>query len=172
MANMGFGPIGSNTIFLRKYRWMFTLPDVAGAVTGVLPPNKAARPSLSFKEIEAQHVTETVYRPGKPDWKPINLTLYDVKGSVMGNPVWEWVRKLYDPQQNSTYTPSAEGFIKPTAELVMYDGKGTVCERWTFETVWCSNIEFGDLDMGTSDVVTCDLTLRYDRAYIEFNSEA
>ena len=30
-------------------------------------------------------------------------------------------------------------------------------------------VEFGDLDMGVADVITCEITLRYDRAYISYN---
>ena len=34
-------------------------------------------------------------------------------------------------------------------------------------TGWEWSIDFGDLDMSLSDVLTCDLTLRYARAYID-----
>jgi hypothetical protein len=40
-------------------------------------------------------------------------------------------------------------------------------EGWKLEGVWCQNAEFGELDMQSSEVVTCDVSLRYDRAYWE-----
>jgi hypothetical protein len=163
----GFGIASPTTVFMRKHRWLFKIPSVSAEPVSALPPFKGARPSLQFKEMEAQHMTETIYYPGKPEWKPIPLVLYELKRSdVSANPVWDWLKQLYDPEQNSRYNPSAEGFKKPEAILEMYDGAGEVCERWKFETIWCQNVEFGDLDMSSSEVVTCELTLRYDRAYI------
>ena len=77
--NMGLFSGFDTTCFKRKHRWLFEIEDVSGdpAVSKVLPPSKASRPNLQFKELEAQHVSETIYFPGKPDWKPITVTLYD-----------------------------------------------------------------------------------------------
>jgi hypothetical protein len=57
--------------------------------------------------------------------------------------------------------------MKERATLEMYNGCGDVLETWVFENAWPQAVEFGDLDMSSSDVVTCDLTIRYDRAYIQ-----
>ena len=164
-----FGLEDPNACFKRKNRWLFTITGVSAdsnASTGVnsLPPSKTSRPSISFKEIEAQHLSETIYFPGKPEWKPITLTLYDLKKSV--NPVFNWLKKIYDPENNSKYGPSCDGFKERSATLELFDGCGRSIETWVFETIWPQSIEFGELDMTTSDLTTCDLTLRYDRAYV------
>jgi hypothetical protein len=168
MARSTMGPdfgLGDDDVcFKRRFRWLLIIPQVSAEGIDTLPPSKSARPSLSFKEIEAQHVSETIYFPGKPDWKPITLSLYDIKKNR--HPVMEWIKKLYDPQQGS-YKYSCEGFKKDRATLELYDGCGEVIETWVYENVYPQNIEFGDLDMQNSEILTCDLTLRYDRAYIE-----
>jgi len=170
-----FGLEDPNACFKRKNRWLFKIENVSALGVSSLPPSKAARPSLSFKEIEVQHLNETVYYPGKPEWKPITLTLYDLKKNAL-NPVFEWLSELYDPRSTSEYGPSCgtvdpalptDGFKKPQATLELYDGCGTKIETWFFEAVWPQAVEFGDLDMSTSELITCDLTLRYDRAYIK-----
>lgn len=161
-----FGLSDPNSCFKTKNKWLFKIEQISADGINSLPPAKSARPSLSFKEIEVQHMTETVYFPGKPDYKPINLTLYDLKRGPK-HPILEWIYEIYNPKKNSTYKPSCEGFKKQQARLELYDGCGEVIETWIFESVWPQNIEFGELDMLTSEVVTCDLTLRYDRAYIE-----
>ena len=165
--NMGFGLGLANpdTCFKRKYRWLFIINGVSASGVNSLAPSKSARPTLNFKEIEVQHLTETIYFPGKPEWKPVTLTLYDYKLNL--NPVFEWLTKLYDPSKGSQYTPSCNGFKEQQARLELYDGCGNVLEAWIFESVWPQAIEFGDLDMSSSEIVTCDLTLRYDRAYIQ-----
>jgi hypothetical protein len=176
-----FGLSSPGTKFKRKYRWVFNIPGISEDPISALPPSKAARPSISFKEIEAQHLSETVYFPGKPDWKPITITLYDiVRDNATKHPVFEWLRKYYDPEKGSVLfaceeqiigkpiTLTGSGFKKPEATLQLLGGCGEIIETWKFINVWPQNIEFGDLDMQSSEVLTCDLTLRYDRAYIEY----
>ena len=165
--------------FKRKYRWMFSIQDVAGdpanLSSNALPPSKGSRPSLNFKELEAQHLSETIFYPGKPDWKPITVTLYDIRS--YNNPVFNWIARYYNPETGSLQPSSA--FLNtngntlkvPSARLQMYSGCGKVIEEWIFENVWPQAIEFGELDMSQGDVVTIDLTLRYDRAYINLNPD-
>jgi len=174
---MGFdlGLSGGNTCFKRKFRWMLKLDGISGEGVNALPPLRSARPSLSFKEMEVQHLNETIFYPSKPEWKPFPLSLYDLKKAEkkvkdkteivdIKNPVVAWIKSIYDASSGD-WKPSS-GF-KRNCTLEMYDGCGNVIETWTFENAWPQNIEFGELDMSSSDVMTIDLTLRYDRAYIE-----
>lgn len=174
MANMGLGVLGSSNIcYKRKYRWMFSVSAIMGNGVSLLPPSRSARPNLSFKEMSVEHLNETIYAPGKPDWKPINVSLYDI---VLGNSkphlIFQWLQTFYNPckkvagSNTGTYTlPVGSGFILD-AYLDLYDGCGNVIESWVYKEAWPQSVEFGELDMGNSEVLTCDLTLRYNRAYI------
>lgn len=163
-----FGLDANDVCFKRKFRWLMRIDGVsADQGASSLPPTKAARPSLSFKEVEAQHLTETIYYPSKPDWKPVNLVLFDINSSAGNNPVWEWIKTVYDAQAGK-YQPSVQTQkgLKRDVTLEMYDGCGNVLETWTYENAWPQQIEFGDLDMGSGEVVMVEITLRYDRAFI------
>lgn len=166
----GDGALNSPDVcFKRKNRWLFKIPGVSadGGIihSPCLPPFKSGRPGLTFKEMDAQHMNETIYFPSKPEWKPINLSLYDIKKA--SNPVMNWIKKTYNVTSDGSYwTPSASGFKIDTCYLELYDGCGETIEQWVFKNVWPNSIEFGDLDMSTADVITIDLTLRYDRAYL------
>lgn len=166
---MGLGVLAApETIFKRRFRWMFRIEGICGDQgINVLPPLKSARPNLAFKNIEVQHLIEDVYLPGKPDWKPINLTLYEICDSNMrGHPVWDWIHEIYQPYEGN-YFPiiNSNGVFKKTGELELYTGCGDIIESWTFENCWPEQINFGELDMGNNEVVTCDITLKYDRAW-------
>lgn len=163
-----FGLSNPSTCFKTKFRWLFKITDVSAEGIYTLPPSRGARPSVSFKEIEVQHTNETIYFPGKPDWKPVNLTLYDLKKYGV-HPVFQWLAQIYDPENDSAYKPSCNGFKKDEATLELYDGCGNVLETWVFESIWPQAVDFGELNMSESEVVTCDLTLRYDRAYVKRN---
>lgn len=166
-CNMGMGTLAApSTIFQRKFRWMFTVigSNYIGdnASLGALPPLKGARPSLEFKDIEVPHVVEDIYLPGKPSWKPINLVLYEICTKTP-NPIWTWINQCYVPQTGDFF-PILDKSFKKWCSLELYSGCGDVLERWMFENAWPSQINWGDLDMSSSEVVTCDITLRYDRA--------
>jgi len=161
---MGLGKLGGDVCIMRKFRWLFFIDGVCDDGTTALPPDKGARPSLNFKEIEAQHLNETVYFAGKPDWKPVNLTLFDLKSKT--NPIFKWLKEQYEPcEDKGTWKVPTEDAWKKTGRLKMYDGCGNVIEEWVFANIWPNNIEWGDLDMSSNDYVTVELTLRYDRAW-------
>lgn len=182
---MPFVPMGldwfrESDCYKRKFRFAFfaNSADRKYIDTGVnaLPPQKGARPSLAFKEIEVQHLTETIYYPGKPDWKPVTFTLYDIMppgGGRSTNPIFDWIKLIYNPQSGD-YHPvvneRAQGdarYFKKRCCLFMLNGCGDVLEKWVFEGAWPQESNFGELDMGNMEIATCEVTLRYDRAWIE-----
>jgi len=170
-----FGLNETDLCLPRKHRWLFFIEAVSADGINALPPFKAARPTLTFKEMEAQHLNETIYFPQKPDWKPINLTLYEPRSRTNPHPIFEWIKKGYNPDPDSEWKPSViegaagppQALKVPEARLELYDGCGEIMEKWKFETVYPQVINFGDLDMSSGDIVTVDVTLRYDRAFIE-----
>ncbi len=173
MGNMGFDfglPLsdGSSKTCKRNFRWLLKIDDISARGTNCLPPLRSSRPSISFREMEVSHLNEQVFYPSKPDWKPISLVLYDVKRK--GHPVFDWLRNIYDvnEKQANWHPVVGRNFLK-TADLQLYDAVGNIVERWVFENAWPQTVDFGELDMGNSDIVTCDLTLRYARAYILTN---
>lgn len=163
---MGIGVLGGSQVcFKRKFRWMFYIQGVVGEGANMLPPEKASRPSLSFKEIQAEHLNETIYFAGKPDWKQVSVTLFDLKTNT--NPIFDWLKKQYDTcgGKGDWKRPGLDW--KREATIEMYDGCGNTIEKWVLMNSWPSTVEWGDMDMGQSEYTTVDLTLRYDRAWIE-----
>lgn len=172
----------------RPFRWMFEVPQVCGDQSegvNALPPSKAARPTLAFKEMSVNHLVEDVYYPAKPDWRPINITVYDIKrenasASSRGegysestsegqthHPVFNWLQEVYKVKEGKFLAPLKGKFIKECS-LKLLDGEGCTIERWIFETAWPNNINFDMLDMANStNILTCEFTLRYARAYID-----
>ena len=144
----------------RKNQWLFKIQGVSAPI---LPPKDGARPNLGFKEMEIRHINEDVYYPMKPDWKTINLVLYDVKTG--SNPVFDWIKKVYDPKNDARWNPVSVGFLKQP-RLELYDGCGNLIESWTFEEAWPSQVNFQNLEMGSNDILLIEITLRYARAYI------
>lgn len=156
----------------RKFRWGLFIDKAVGENNlyyDVLPPLKSARPNLQFKETMVHHLSEDMYYPGKPDWKPITITVYDVKRPI--HPIFQWIEEYYRPKVNACLMePNRGSFMKTggnNVRLEMYDGCGYVLERWVFEDAWPQSIDFQTLDMADSGIMLIDITLRYARAWIE-----
>ena len=79
--------------------------------------------------------------------------------------MFDWITTLYDPTEG-TWGPACPDF-KWDAEVRLYDGCGNLIETWIYENAYPQTVEFGELDMVSTDLVTVDMTLRYDRAYIQ-----
>lgn len=171
MAKMGlqFG-LEEGQYCKRQHHWMFTIDGIIGDETKInaLPPSKASRPHLTFTEINVRHLIEDVFIPGKPDWKPITITVFDLVKNQ--NPIWNWIITFYDPSLGKLIPPNTqpeidEGFFRQ-CQLRMLDGCGREIELWTYEDAWPQQINFQTLDYGQQDVMMADITLRYARAYI------
>lgn len=158
----------------RQNRWMFTVTNFIGesgeASMRALPPEKSSRPSLSFKESAVKHLVEDVFYPAKPEWRPITVTVFDLKKT--DNPLFRWITEIYEPSLGIFYQPNMfpgpdMGFIRQ-CYLQLFDGCGNTVEKWVFEDAWPQNINFQSLDMTQQGIVMADITLRYARAYIEY----
>lgn len=162
----------------RQHRWMFKVDatptedgiigDPEGNAINALPPEKSARPSIGFKEMMVHHLIEDVYYPAKAEWRPINITVFDLK--KQRNMIFEWLLKIYDPQGGQFFEPNKikdikKGFIRECS-LEMYDGCGNIVERWIYEDAWPQSINFQTLDMNQHGIMMAEISLRYARAYI------
>lgn len=162
---------GDQVVFKRKFRWLFKIPEICIEGVFALPPLRGSRPTYSFKEVGVQHLTEEIFYPMKVEWKPINLVLYDTAKPI--HPVIEWISLIHRINYNCDhkFIPSVSGEdnmisapFKKLGKLELYDGCGNIIEQWKFENCWPQSVEFGDLDMASNDIVTVNITLRYDRA--------
>ena len=169
---MGFfrpewGNTGNAGTAKRKFRWLFNIENITLGNDTALPCMKASRPKLNFKEMQAEHLNETISYPSKPDWQPIQLSLYD-RCIPAQNPIFTWLKQQYDPTPNkcSNWYPCIDSLsFKPCCTLQLLDGCGNILENWTLEHCYPQNIDWGDLDMTDNGWVTVDFILRYDRAF-------
>lgn len=168
--NMGLHPLISKGWGGRKFRWMFSVQPYLGDGMSMLPATKAARPNVSFKEFQAEHLHETIFFPGKVEWQTIDVSLYDIKCN--DNPIYEWMKWLYSPDpENDYYVPSLSqtlggGQYKNTAQINLFDGCGNTIESWIYMNAYPAKIDWGEVDYTNNEFLTVDITLRFDRAYI------
>ena len=162
VVNAGGGGGPSNTVEVRRaHRWVFeTLGPVAPNVLLLL--QSAQRPSFSFEEPEMHHNQEKVYFAGKQSWEPISLVWYDGEQSPdVSEAVYNWLNSVVDiPSANV----AAVNVYKAEASLQVQDGQGASNERWEMYGVWPQAVNYQELNYTSTDLMTVEATMRYDRA--------
>lgn len=168
---MGLGALGNgDVIFKRKFRWTFEIEYCCGEPNGRKVPasfvKMGNRPQIDFEEIEINYLNGKMFIPGKGTWQPLSVTYYDVAGLTSGSATTEllsWIASIYDfTDPDCLPMNSSLGSYAGRAKLMLYDGCGNPLESWLLNNVWPQSVNWGDLDMGSSDECTIELTLRYD----------
>ena len=153
----------------RQFRWVFELGGQNTSIESYFVKT-AKKPSFTVSEIPLQYVAHTFYYPGRVAWQPIDLTFVD--------PV------VPDTTVTLANIVSAAGYLLPTQvttaeksmskgafvnavgapKLTQIDADGKPIEEWTLWNAFVTNLDFGQLDYASDELVIISMTLRYDYA--------
>lgn len=125
----------------------------------------ANRPTITFEEIELDHINVKRYVKGKGAWETLEVTLYDPIVPSGAQAVMEWVR-LH--KESVTGRDGYSDFYKKEVTFNVLGPVGDVVEEWTLKGAFIQDATFGDLDFASSEPVDITLTLRYDYAILQF----
>lgn len=157
----------SNTLEIRrKHRWVF---ETLGRGTGqfsqaeLLVLLSASRPSLKFDDsVEMHHNQEVARFAGKHDWDPVTMVWYDVEQQPdVSRGLYHWIETVLNMQSMDVAHPR---FYKRNAALIMLDGSGQATEQWSMMGTWPAACNWQELDYSSSDLMTLEATMRFDRA--------
>jgi len=163
--NMGIGRLGGNDlIHKRKFRWTFAVERDGGKRVPASFVKMAARPNIAIEETEINFLNAKTWIPGKGAWEQITITYYDVTAlDGTGNEeLWSWLASVYNFIDNVALTQSSRRrCYGGTGVCTMYDGCGQELEEWRLFDCWPTNVNFGELDYGSSEEATIEVQLRY-----------
>ncbi len=125
----------------------------------------ANRPSITFEEVELNHINVKRFVKGKGSWEPIEITLYDPVVPSGAQAVMEWVR-LH--KESVTGRDGYSDFYKKDITINMLGPVGDKIEEWTLKGAFIVSAAFNDLDWSASDPAEITLSLRYDYAILQF----
>ena len=125
----------------------------------------AARPSITFEEVELNHMNVKRFLKGKGTWDTIEITMYDPVVPSAAQAVMEWIRLSHE---SVTGRDGYSDFYKKDVNIKVLGPVGDVVEQWTLKGTWIQAANFNDLDFASSDPVEIEVTLRYDYAILEF----
>lgn len=125
----------------------------------------SAKPSIANGEVTLDHINVQRYVKGKSVWNTISVTLYDAIVPSGAQAVMEWIRLHHE---SATGRDGYSSYYKKEVRLKQLSPLGEVIEEWKLNGTYIVDANFGSLDWSTEDVVTVELTLRYDWALLEF----
>ena len=125
------------------------------------------RPSVSFEQIEIPIYNSKVYLAGKPTWAEVTCQLRDDAGGEVTRRVGEQMQKQFDFFEQASASSGID--YKFTTVLEVLDGGNgantpNILETWTIDGCYLMTADYGDMNYGTNDPATIDLTIRYDNA--------
>ena len=123
------------------------------------------RPSISFEEVELNHLNVKRFVKGKATWETVEMTLYDPVVPSAAQAVMEWVRLSHE---SVTGRDGYSDFYKKDCTVQMLGPVGDIVEEWTLKGAWIKTANFGTLDQTVNDPVEITVSLRYDYAILQF----
>lgn len=174
ISNFGVPTAGAadGTTLMPKLQYRFRVSFVdMGTNTGIkeLTQNvvSASRPNMSHEEIVIDSYNSKTYLAGKHTWEPVTLVFRDDQNSHVLKAIAAQLNKQVDHGDQSSAT-AGNGY-KFTVTIDTLDGGNggndtTVFDSWLLKGAFIQNVQYGDLNYATSDMVQVTLTLRYDTA--------
>lgn len=174
MANLNqFGiPTENGTTMMMpklQYRFRVNLYNFGREATSVeLTQNvvSVTRPSVTHEEVTLDAYNSRAYLAGKHSWEPITLTIRDDMNNTASKHVASQLQKQLNHGLQAA--PPAGSNYKFGMVIEQLDGgqPGTIIESWSINGCFIQNVNYGENNYATSDVMTITLQIRYDNADI------
>jgi hypothetical protein len=141
--------------------------DAAGGLNLTKQVVDCARPTMTFDEITMPIYNSTMYLAGKGKWSTIAINIRDDASGTVAKAVGQQIQKQMDFVEQASAATGQDYKFQTNIEI-LDGGNGVnvpqVLETWELYGCFVQNVVYGALNYGTSDVVTVQLTLRYDNA--------
>ena len=125
------------------------------------------RPNLNFNPFVIDLYNSKVNLIGKPEWQTVTINLRDDAQGLVSGMVGEQVQKQFDFAQQSSAASGIDYKFGLTFEM-LDGGNGanaaTVLETWEIYGAFIQEVNWGEMNYGTSEAAMIALTIKYDNA--------
>ena len=120
-------------------------------------------PSESSEEIDIGVDNEHLYYAGRQSYEAGSISLRDYVDLEVANFIKEWRKRVFDPATGQMgYKAEYAGIVI----IQQYDPKGEIAREWKLTGVWPQSANYGDISQDSTDPVSVEVTLRYDKAVL------
>jgi hypothetical protein len=151
------------TAFEPKVKFRFIM-YIAGIPSFII--KKVDRPKFESAEVVLPHINVERYTKGKSKWNEITAELYDPIVPSGAQAVMEWVRAGHE---SVTGRDGYADFYQKDVTINVLGPVDDIVEEWILKAAWCKSADFQDLDWADeSSALTCNITIRYNYALLNF----
>ena len=157
----------------RKFNFEVSISDDEGMMENYFAKT-ATKPSFTINAAEHNYLNHTFYYPGRLTWNDVTVTFVDPGGgdSASGSLAKLLANAGYNPPQNpednKTMSKSKACGALGGVIIRQLDENGALLDEWVLINAWVTEVNFGDLDYSSDDLVEVSCTFKYDFAkYLE-----
>ena len=125
------------------------------------------RPTVSFEQIPIPIYNSTIKLAGKYSWGDITTNLRDDAGGAVSKLVGEQLQKQLDFMEQASASSGIDYKFLTRFE-VLDGGNGTsepiALETWEIYGCYLSEVNYNDMNYGSSEAATISMTIRFDNA--------
>jgi hypothetical protein len=126
-----------------------------------------ARPNLTFEEITLPIYNSTLKLAGRHAWADVQCEIRDDASGSVSKLIGEQMQKQMDFLEMSSAASGID--YKFTTKVEVLDGGNgatapVVLETWELYGCYLKGANYGDLNYGTNEAVTVEMTIAYDNA--------
>ena len=132
-----------------------------------LSVSKSTVPHFKQQAIAIKRGNNTMKFAGVPEFESGSLTINDYIGSGVKDILMAWQARAYDV--NTEKVGLAKDY-KIDAYLLEYTPDYQLVRTWKLVGCWISGISEGEYNHESNDKHTIDVTIEYDKAYMETNN--
>ena len=126
-----------------------------------------ARPNLTFEEIAIPIYNSTLKLAGRHTWADTTCTLRDDASGAVSRLIGEQLQKQMDFLEMSSASSGID--YKFTTKVEILDGGNganapVVLETWELYGCYLKGANYGDLNYGTNEAATIEISIAYDNA--------
>ena len=141
----------------QKHLWYLEIQD--GFPAYLIDSTK--RPSRSTNQVVVDYINMKKYFAGKSQWSTFDISLIDAIIPSSAQAVTNWIKLQFD---STTGRCGYAEQYKKTLTLKLLGPAGDVVQEWQLIGCWVSNVDYGDLDWSSDQILKISLTLRFDNA--------
>jgi len=125
------------------------------------------RPNLSFEEISLPVYNSTLKLAGRHSWADITCSVRDDASGEVARLIGEQLQKQMDFLEMASAASGID--YKFTTRIEILDGgngasEPVVLETWSLYGCYLKGANYGDLNYGSNEAVTVEMTIAYDNA--------
>jgi hypothetical protein len=158
-----------------SYQWNVTINnDSGGHLINSWLLRSFQKPSLEVAVSEYMNINDIGYKPGTISWKPIQISAIDGQDKMENT-----TQSLYQALKGAGYFKKSTAILGPSTAIIkadaskaiggllvfsQIDDEGEVLETWTLWNPFISQVNFGQANYTSDELMIVNFTIQYDFA--------